>query len=72
MALPGVQMLFGFLLVFLFSQRFTAISDGQRWRYYATFVATACASVWLIAPTSFHRIVWRRGASGSWCTSRAA
>ncbi|MFI5049411.1 MAG: DUF6328 family protein [Gaiellales bacterium] len=61
-ALPGVQMLFGFLLAVPFSQRFTAISDGQRWLYYATFVATACASVCLIAPTSFHRIVWRRGA----------
>jgi hypothetical protein len=64
-ALPGVQMLFGFLLAVPFSQRFSAISDGQRWLYYATFVATACASACLIAPTSFHRIVWRRGAKRS-------
>jgi hypothetical protein len=61
-ALPGVQMLFGFLLAVPFSQRFTAVSDGQRWLYYTTFVATACASACLIAPTSFHRIVWRHGA----------
>jgi hypothetical protein len=64
-ALPGVQMLFGFLLAVPFTQRFTAISDGQRWLYYATFVATACASACLIAPASFHRIVWRRGAKRS-------
>ena len=61
-ALPGVQMLFGFLLAVPFSQRFTEISDGQRWLYYATFVAAAAASACLIAPTSFHRIIWRRGA----------
>jgi hypothetical protein len=64
-ALPGVQMLFGFLLAVPFSQRFSAISDGQRWLYYTTFAATACASACLIAPTSFHRIVWRRGAKRS-------
>jgi len=58
-ALPGVQMLFGFLLAVPFSQRFTSISDGQRTMYYATFVAAAAASACLIAPTSFHRIVWR-------------
>lgn len=61
-ALPGVQMLFGFLLAVPFSQRFTEISDGQRWLYYLTFLATAAASACLIAPTSFHRIIWRRHA----------
>ncbi len=59
-ALPGVQMLFGFLLAVPFSARFTTISNGQRHLYYVTFLATAMASVCLIAPTSFHRIVWER------------
>lgn len=61
-ALPGVQMLFGFLLAVPFTQRFTSLTDGERWLYYVTFTATACASACFIAPTSFHRIIWRRGA----------
>lgn len=59
-ALPGVQMLFGFLLAVPFSQRFTSITPGQRHVYYATFLSAALASAFFIAPTSFHRIVWQR------------
>ena len=59
-ALPGVQMLFGFLLAVPFSARFDSISNGQRNLYYLTFIATALASVCFIAPTSFHRVVWER------------
>jgi Family of unknown function (DUF6328) len=60
-ALPGVQMLFGFLLAVPFSQRFSAISSNQRLLYYIAFISAAAASVCFIAPTSFHRIVWQRG-----------
>ena len=60
-ALPGVQMLFGFLLAVPFSQRFTAVSSHQRALYYAAFATAAGASVCFIAPTSFHRIVWQHG-----------
>ena len=60
-ALPGVQMLFGFLLAVPFSQRFSAISSNQRLLYYVAFISAAAASVCFIAPTSFHRIVWQRG-----------
>jgi predicted membrane channel-forming protein YqfA (hemolysin III family) len=60
-ALPGVQMLFGFLLAVPFSQRFSAISSDQRLLYYIAFISAAAASVCFIAPTSFHRIVWQRG-----------
>jgi hypothetical protein len=59
-ALPGVQMLFGFLLAVPFSQRFATITAAQRDAYYATFISAALASACLIAPTSFHRIVWQR------------
>ncbi len=59
--LPGVQMLFGFLLAVPFTQRFGTISDLQRNVYYGTFLAATGASVFLIAPASFHRIVWRHG-----------
>jgi uncharacterized protein DUF6328 len=61
-ALPGVQMMFGFLLAVPFSQRFAGLSDNQRGLYYAAFLAAAGASVFFIAPTAFHRIVWQRGA----------
>ena len=61
-ALPGVQMMFGFLLAVPFSQRFGGLSDNQRALYYTAFLAAAAASVCFIAPTAFHRIVWQRGA----------
>jgi len=61
-ALPGVQMMFGFLLAVPFSQRFAGLSDDQRGLYYVAFLAAAGASVFFIAPTAFHRIVWQRGA----------
>lgn len=59
--LPGVQMLFGFLLAVPFTQRFSTVSNLQSNLYYGTFLAAAAASVFLIAPASFHRIVWRHG-----------
>jgi cation transport ATPase len=61
-ALPGVQMMFGFLLAVPFSQRFVRLSDDQRALYYLAFLTAAAASVCFIAPTAFHRIVWQRGA----------
>src|SRR2546421_4472028 len=62
--LPGVQMLFGFLLAVPFTQRFSTISDLQSNVYYGTFLAATGASVFLIAPASFHRVGWRHGRKG--------
>ena len=59
-ALPGVQMLFGFLLAVPFSQRFNTISMTQRHVYYATFLCTAFASIFFIAPTAYHRLRFRQ------------
>jgi hypothetical protein len=61
LALPGVQMLFGFLLAVPFSQRFATISATQQALYYTAFASAAGASVCFIAPTAFHRIVWQHG-----------
>ena len=61
-ALPGVQVLFAFLLTVPFSSGFGDLTDGQRWWYFATFLATAAASAFLMAPTSYHRITFRGGA----------
>src|SRR5437763_10300239 len=60
-AIPGVQMLFGFLLAVPFSSRFSLVTSDQRLIYFFTFLAAAAASVCLIAPTAFHRVIWRRG-----------
>jgi hypothetical protein len=51
-ALPGVQVLFAFLLVALFKQRFGGVSHFERRLYLATLLCTLLASILLIAPTS--------------------
>jgi amino acid transporter len=60
-ALPGVQVLFAFLLTVPFSQRFGQLTDPQKSVYFATFVATALATALLMTPTSYHRLRFRRG-----------
>lgn len=58
-ALPGVQVLFAFLLTVPFSQRFGSITPTQKAVYFAAFLSTAAASALLIAPTAIHRMQWR-------------
>jgi len=58
-ALPGVQVLFAFLLVVPFNQRFGSTTPLQRQVYFASLLLTAAASVFLIAPTVHHRIEFR-------------
>jgi hypothetical protein len=60
-ALPGVQVLFAFLLVVPFSQGFSGLSGFQRGIYLTVLLCTALASAFLIAPTAYHRILFRRG-----------
>lgn len=60
-ALPGVQVLFGFLLVAPFNQRFATVTRFERDLYFATLLLTLLASTLLIAPTALHRIAFRRG-----------
>jgi hypothetical protein len=60
-ALPGVQVLFGFLLVIPFDARFKAASDAERGLYFATLALTLLASMLLIAPTMVHRLTFQRG-----------
>jgi hypothetical protein len=59
-ALPGIQVLFAFLLTVPFSQGFTNLTDGQINIFFGTFMSTAIASMLLIAPTAYHRIRWRK------------
>jgi hypothetical protein len=55
-ALPGVQILFAFLLTVPFAQGFQRVTAGQRTLYFATLLATALSTVCLIAPSATHRL----------------
>ena len=55
-ALPGVQILFAFLLTVPFAQGFTRVTDTQRTLFYATLLATAISTICLIAPSATHRL----------------
>jgi hypothetical protein len=59
--LPGVQVLFAFMLTVPFTQRFPDLSNLQQNVYFAAFITTTVASVLLMTPSAFHRLRWRRG-----------
>jgi hypothetical protein len=58
-ALPGVQLLFGFLLSVPFTDRFRALDAIGRISYFACFFTTTAACAFLIAPSIYHRLHWR-------------
>lgn len=60
-ALPGVQVLFAFLLILPFSQGFTMVDSFQKTVFLVTLLATALAAVTLIAPSMHHRLEFREG-----------
>jgi hypothetical protein len=60
-ALPGVQVLFAFLLTVPFQQRFANVTDFQRDVYVFTLLLSAVASALLIAPSAYHRLNFRQG-----------
>lgn len=60
-ALPGVQVLFAFLLILPFSQGFTTVDSFQKTVFLVTLLATALAAVALIAPSMHHRLEFREG-----------
>ena len=64
-AITGVQVLFAFLLGLAFTQRFADLDDFGVTVYTVTLMTTALATVLLIAPVSFHRLVFRRRQKGA-------
>ena len=60
-ALPGVQILFAFLLTVPFSQRFPDLTAFQRDVYYVTLMATLFSTACLIAPSAGHRLRFHQG-----------
>ena len=59
-ALPGVQILFGFLLTVPFQQRFSRVTDFQENVYFVTLIAAAVAAAFLIAPSAYHRVMFEQ------------
>jgi cation transport ATPase len=59
-AMPGVQVLFAFLLAVPFQQRFESVNAFQRDVYLVTLLSAAVATAFLIAPSAYHRIAFQQ------------
>jgi hypothetical protein len=59
-ALPGVQLLFAFLLTVPFTDRFARMDLLEHAAYFGCFLCTAVACAFLMAPSVYHRLHWRR------------
>jgi membrane-bound acyltransferase YfiQ involved in biofilm formation len=58
-ALPGVQVLFAFLLAVPFQQNFTKISPFDEKVYFVTLLCTAVSAALFISPSAYHRMTFR-------------
>jgi hypothetical protein len=58
-ALPGVQVLFAFLLAVPFQQRFGHVTRFERTVYFVTLCCALVATALLIAPSALHRLNFR-------------
>jgi hypothetical protein len=59
-ALPGVQVLFAFLLTVPFAQGFQRMTNEQVDLYFGVLLATAVSTAFLIAPTALHRLLFQQ------------
>jgi len=57
----GVQVLFAFLLMAPLTPRFHTLGAVRHAEYFLTLSLAGAACVLLIAPTAFHRVLFRRG-----------
>ena len=69
-ALPGVQILFAFLLTVPFTQRFTTLTVFQRDVFYVTLIAATLSASCLIAPSAAHRVLFHQS-QRSWLIESA-
>ncbi len=68
-ALPGVEVLFAFLLTVPFSDRFDHLRGDQKHAYLVALVCVAVACALLLAPTAYHRVRFRAG-DKAWITRK--
>ena len=57
-AMPGVQVLFGFLLTVAFQARFGRVTDLEKGLLLAAILCAAAATICFIAPAAYHRILF--------------
>jgi hypothetical protein len=58
--MPGVQVLFAFLLAVVFQQGFARTTEFQKDIFLATILASTGAAVCFIAPAAWHRILFEQ------------
>jgi amino acid transporter len=58
-ALPGVTVLFGFLLALPFTSRWQSLSSFEKGTFLVAFLSTATAIAFLVANSSYHRLLFR-------------
>jgi uncharacterized protein DUF6328 len=58
-ALPGVQVLFAFLLAVPFANGWTKVTTYQKDIFFATLILTATSTACFIVPTAYHRLNFR-------------
>ena len=59
-ALPGVQVLFAFLLIVPFNAGYGRMSQFDRKLYFGVLLCTAVATAFLLAPSALHRLEFRQ------------
>lgn len=59
LALPGVLVLFGFLLAVPFASRFEAVNRIEKGAYMVSLLCSVAGAILLMAPTALHRLRWR-------------
>ncbi len=59
-SLPGVQVLFAFLLTVPFASRFDTVDGPAKTAFFVAFLATAAATAMLLAPVAYARIQFRQ------------
>jgi hypothetical protein len=59
-ALPGVQVLFAFLLAVPFANGWSKVTEYQKDIFFVTLLATATSTACFIVPTAYHRLNFRK------------
>lgn len=60
-ALPGVEVMFGFLLTVPFNERFSRLDVGQKQVYFLSLLCIALGTILLLAPSAYHRLRFQAG-----------
>ncbi len=60
-ALPGAQVLLGFLLTVPFATRFGRVGHGGKVTLFVCLFFTAAGTILLMAPSVYHRLRWEAG-----------